>query len=486
MDGLGCTEMLLSQVRDANCRFDSEYYSKDNLLLQKTVNRAGSKTIGEYGGYLDCSAFYPSITEYYSKDRKNNIPFLRVNEICNGLIVLTTDTVFLPCDVIAKNSKTIALAYPGDIIIAKGGNTLAKVGLVPEDFPVYATCRDVVILRTNKLTGLNKYFLWAFLHCKYGQGILRRSASQTGQPHLTLPALLKIKVPDVVSLQELIGELYENTVTLKQGAESLFDGAAKYVLSELGFAAWSPSEKGTCEKKYLDVVATGRLDAEYFRPKYDELFDLLSRCKTRFLGGKNGIVDIQRSIEPGSDAYSNNGVPFVRIANLSEMGITSPEIHIPPEVCADSPRPKKDTILLSKDGSVCIAYKVDDDLNIVTSSGILHLTVKDASVLPDYLALVLNSKIVRLQAERCAGGSIIQHWKQSEIENVTIPILPISCQQQIAAKVHESFALRRKSKALLECARQAVEMAIEQGEEHALKWLQSTVNDPMEECNVRI
>ena len=110
-------------------------------------------------------------------------------------------------------------------------------------------------------------------------------------------------------------------------------------------------------------------------------------------------------------------------------------------------------------------------MNFISSSGVLHLTVKDNAVLPDYLTLVLNSKIVRLQAERSAGGSIIQHWKQSEIENVSIPILPMSSQQKIAAKVRESFALRAESKRLLDLAKHAVEVAIEQGEEKAMEVL---------------
>ena len=108
-------------------------------------------------------------------------------------------------------------------------------------------------------------------------------------------------------------------------------------------------------------------------------------------------------------------------------------------------------------------------MNVISSSGILHLTVKDNAVLPDYLTLVLNSKIVRLQAERSAGGSIIQHWKQSEIENVSIPILPMPSQQKIAAKVRESFALRAESKRLLDLAKHAVEVAIERGEDSAME-----------------
>lgn len=108
-------------------------------------------------------------------------------------------------------------------------------------------------------------------------------------------------------------------------------------------------------------------------------------------------------------------------------------------------------------------------MNVISSSGILHLTVKDNAVLHDYLTLALNSKLIRLQVERSACGSIIQHWKQSEIENVSIPILPMSSQQKIAAKVRESFALRAESKRLLDLAKHAVEVAIERGEDSAME-----------------
>ena len=49
-------------------------------------------------------------------------------------------------------------------------------------------------------------------------------------------------------------------------------------------------------------------------------------------------------------------------------------------------------------------------------------------------------------------------------------------QNEIAAKVQESFALRKQSKQLLEYAKQAVEMAIEQGEDAALEWLKNKVD----------
>ena len=91
--------------------------------------------------------------------------------------------------------------------------------------------------------------------------------------------------------------------------------------------------------------------------------------------------------------------------------------------------------------------------------------------MPDYLTLVLNSIVVKMQAERDAGGSVIQHWKPSEIENVVVPILDNEGQIQIAEKVQESFALRKECARFLDLAKTAVEVAIEQGEDKAMELL---------------
>lgn len=205
-------------------------------------------------------------------------------------------------------------------------------------------------------------------------------------------------------------------------------------------------------------LASGRLDAEYYQPKYDYLDTQLAEIPTKRLGD---VVNIQKSIEPGSEAYQEEGVPFVRVADLSKFGLDNPSVRLDRTAFATTSRPKKDTILLSKDGSVGIAYKMDEDTDVITSGAILHLSVKDKNVLPDYLTLLLNSPIVRMQAERDAGGSIIQHWKPSEIAQVAIPILPAYIQQKLSERVSKSFALRRESKALLDEAKLMVEQAIE-------------------------
>ena len=331
MDGLECSEINLRYVKDKLLRIDAEYYQKDNLIWENVLASMEGKTISDHNGKTDCSAFYPSITGYYSSDR-NNIPFLRVNEIVDGLVVISDKTVFLPEEVLKNNSKTIALAYPGDIIIAKGGNTLAKVGLVTDEFNVYATCRDVIILRTDDITDLNKFYLWAYLHSSFGQKLMWRSASQTGQPHLTLSSIDGIYIPEYsMVLQKAIEDLYNRSVNIKQVSQQNYDSAVDMLETTLGISHF-PTAAVSIKNFSDSFMKTGRLDSEYYQPKFDALFDALKKFSSKRLGGNNGIVSIKKSIEPGSDAYKDEGIPFIRVRDVSKHEITSPEIYLSHDV----------------------------------------------------------------------------------------------------------------------------------------------------------
>ncbi|WP_199768440.1 restriction endonuclease subunit S, partial [Helicobacter muridarum] len=207
---------------------------------------------------------------------------------------------------------------------------------------------------------------------------------------------------------------------------------------------------------------SGRLDSEYYQVKYERNEAMI---KSKPYVRLRDIVAIQKSIEPGSEAYRESGIPFIRVSNLSAFGISQSEVYLDSkdfnEKQLESLYPKKGTILFSKDGSVGISYCVENDLECVTSGAILHLTIKNkALILPQYLSLVLNALPTKLQAQRDSGGSIIAHWKISEIENLLIPLLDLKIQKQIQILLIQSLALRAKSKELLEKAKAKVEEKI--------------------------
>ena len=323
-------------------------------------------------------------------------------------------------------------------------------------------------------------FLTAFLNTSYGvQDIKRRSRQSINQTNVNPEEVKEMEIPLLkMPFQLLIKECFDDSHLARISSQTLYQQAERVLLEELGLVGFKPSTQGVSIKTFAQSFGTtGRLDAEYYQPKYDEMVQYLYTAPHKRLGE---LVNIQKSIEPGSEHYADEGMPFLRVSDLNKSGITEPNKKLSVAFCKENAtliqklQPKKDTILFSKDGTVGIAHKLAEDKACITSGAVLHLTVKnEKEVLPDYLTLVLNSSVVQLQAERDAGGSIIQHWRVSEIEEVVIPVFSIEKQQAIAGLVQESFRLKTQSEALLEVAKRGVELAIETTEAQAQRWMQS-------------
>lgn len=463
MDGLECSEVTLSDLEFSG-RIDAEYYRKSLLeyesqivsLKHTTLKDAANFLIGPFGSAYDTSNYVP----------ESDYRYVRGQDI-KPFILKDDEPRFIErCDFERLSKYSLK---EQDIMVSVVG-TLGNACLVrSKDLPAIFSCKSTVI-RTKKL---NPYFLITYLNSKYGSQLLLRKERGAIQKGLNLDDLKSLIVPvfsDI--LQSAIQKSICNAYNMLDNSKLAYSQAKQILLDELGMVDFKPSIEKVAIKNFSDSFGlSGRLDAEYYQTKYDTLFAKLSTVKTYLLGD---LVWIRKSVEPGSNEYLSEGIPFVRISDLSKYGLSDPEIHLNRIPFGHmNLQPKKDTILLSKDGSVGIAYKVEKDLDIVTSGAILHLELKTNQFMPDYLTLVLNSLIVKMQAERDAGGSIIQHWKPSEIENVVIPWLPIDKQEQLSSKILQSFSLQKKSKELLERATQAVEMAIEKDEQTALDWLAS-------------
>lgn len=469
MDGLECKEVdLLEILNNKDKRIDSTFYTaKIPYNHNLTYVKIGQYLVStQYGVSKDMS------------EEHIGYPIYRMNEIHHMLCDLNpTKSVEL------SNKEFEKFKLNNRDVLFNRTNSYEFVGRtgiyyyngVDQTYASY-----LVRLNPDNENILSEY-LAAFLNSKYGVADVKRRARQSiNQTNVNPEEVKEIKIPLICnSLQKLIKECFLKANQLRISATDEY-AMAESILSH-SFDLSSQNENAiTFSIKTLEnsFFSTGRLDAEYYQPKYDQVFDILKNFPTKTLGGKNGIVTIKKSIEPGSNAYCENGIPFVRISDVTKFGISEPSIKLPSDIVPNvsSLYPHKNTILFSKDGSVGIAYKVEEDSELITSGALLHLTVKNTEeILPDYLTLILNSKVVQLQAERDSNGAVIQHWKPSEIENVVIPLLDMDIQRDIASKVQEAFRLREKSKQLLEYAKQAVEMAIEQNEDVAIKWLDEKV-----------
>lgn len=370
---------------------------------------------------------------------------------------------------LGNNEIKRTMLKSNDIIVTIIGATLDIIGratkINQEILPANIN-QNIALIRINFQKILPDY-LNIYLNSFYGRHYLYYLSRQTEQVNLNCEEVGRLKVPMLSkNFQTYIETLVISAHQKLEQSKQLYQSAEAMLLEELGFDDFSLTCNNVAIKSLSESFSvSGRLDAEYYQPKYDEIIKHIKKTHHQPL---KSIVTIKKSIEPGSDAYQDNGIPFVRVADLTKFGLSEPSIFLSKETYSKTLSPKKDTILLSKDGSIGIAYTIKNETDIITSSALLHLNLKMDSIHPEYLTLVLNSVFVQLQAERDAGGSIIQHWRQSEIENILIPILSIDIQRAIETNIQKSFTLRSESKQLLAKAKAAVECAIEQGEAYAI------------------
>ncbi len=466
MDGLEISEIYYSKIIDkenSTYRIDSEYFKKKYLHfieLLKNKNAVDLSPKFKVGG----GKRLPLNAEFSN----NGYKYARAEDV-KGLFLDIEKSPY-----ISKETHEVLKNYiteKEDILLTIVGNSIGDLAINKQNEIINLTENCVRIYSNDNQTSL----LYCFLKSKFGQFQIEREKVGTAQPKLAIERIRRFAV--VLNFSEFfikkINELVSNSWNCILDSRLTYKNVESSLTNKLDIPVAEPKAT-TVKMKSFSFDLSGRLDAEYYQPKYDDLFDGLKRHNTRHLGGENGLVNVKKSIEPGSEAYQDEGIPFVRVSDVDKFKISNPDIKISKNIVSsiETLYPKKDTILFSKDGSIGIAYKVQEDLEVVTSGALLHLTVKDTNeILPDYLTLVLNSSVVQLQAERDCNGAIIQHWKPSDIEKVIIPVLDMDEQKEIAEKVQESFRLRRKSKELLDIAIKAVEMAIETDEQTALSWL---------------
>ncbi|BBM57629.1 hypothetical protein JMUB4039_1609 [Leptotrichia trevisanii] len=358
--------------------------------------------------------------------------------------------------------------YGGEVLINKIGSP-GRTYLMPKlDIPT-SLGMNLFLLRM-KGNNIDENTLYLYLNSKIGKNIIQRKINGTVPLTIDKKAIKSLYVP--IFSNEFRGKLNDylvDSIYKEKESKLKYTQAEKFLVSELGFEDFkSSNEKVSVKSLKESFLKTGRLDSEYYQEKYDGLFEKLSKNKIEKL---SNLVRIKKSIEPGSENYQTEGIPFIRVQDLSKFGLSTSNVFLSKSKFKDSITPRKDTILLSKDGSVGIAYKINKAKEVITSSAILHLEIKNENILPDYLTLVLNSMLVKMQAERDAGGSIINHWKKSEIENVIIPIIEKEKQEKISKLLIESENLRNESKLILEKAIKSIEIAIEYNEEKAINYL---------------
>lgn len=501
----------LSEVKqNSDFRIDAEYYHPLFLEMEKNIKKHKYDTIGNYIDLItDGKHGGVNFTE-------NGVVFIRNQNNEEGVPNLS-DIKYISSE--ESNQTKRAELNEGDILLTTIG-TIGVSSIIPKNFPRATINQNLVKITTKNIS---PYFLSTFFNSKYGRALTNRLAGGNVQPILNYPNIKLVIFPIFsVNFQQKIADLVNTSYSLRQSADALYKQAEDELLQELGLKdydcnnAWIPAFAGmtgeNAEMREKEVGMTGnnagiqenlrahettkeqiqktskqnyvpankkcfvknlsevevavRFDAEYFQPKYEAVIE-------KIRGYKGGCFCIENK-----DVRDKNFSPvddveykYIELANInSSSSIDNIEIVKGCDLPSRARRKVKvnDLIVSSVEGSLSsialITEKFDEAL---CSTG--FYVVNCDKINSESLLVFLKSDVGQMQLKKGCSGTILSAISKDEFEKVVIPNLLLSVQQSISAKIQQSFINKEESLHLLELAKKAVEVAIEQGEDEGLK-----------------
>ena len=361
--------------------------------------------------------------------------------------------------------------HPGDIVVTKTGVYFGKSAVIPESIPEANTIAHVgkITLKSQ----YNPYYVSTFLNCKYGYCQLRRRGIKATRPKIKL-----VEFPDIV-IPEFSDRLYsavEASVrkanTLLELASGTMELSAKLIIDSLAVGSSHAERVSKALVSFKNSFQlTGRLDAEYYQLKYKNYEAAVFGASNGYTFVKNEFVPVKKSCPRTLDNYNYVEIGDIDVGTGSAFANTVATEELPDnakimtqkgDLLVSTVRPNRGAVAILGNGDLLV-------------SGAFTVLREDGDYPKEVLQVLLRTSMYRDWLLRFNVGTSYPVIKDEDVLNMPIPILGDDIKQDVVAKVNESASLRRQSKQLLEYAKQAVEMAIEQGEDIALAWLKSKV-----------
>ena len=348
--------------------------------------------------------------------------------------------------------------------------------------------QDVAILIPKQ--NVRPGYLAAYLNSKVGQSFADRQKTGQMNPYISVANLSTL--PTVVlneHFQLVIEEIIKKAYSLVSESKDFYQQAEDLLLSELGLQDWQPTEETVAVKSFAEsFLSSGRLDAEYYQPKYDELYESLEAACLEKEWSLRKLISLSSLFKYGSSEpfeYLEQGVPFLRIADLQKYRFSEKDLKFISQKAANQQQVKVKTsdVLISRSGTLGLAVEIPEYLNdAVYGSYFILVRPNQKAILSTYLALYLNSLVGKLQTEQANTGGIQTNLTIPVLESLLIACPPLEIQQRFVDKVNQSYDAEDKSKQLLEIAKTGVERAIEQNEEEAIAWM----NQQLKHLNIEL
>lgn len=460
LKGLEIVEKKLSYAQNnKDYRLDSGFYTSE-------IKQNENLTYRKIGDCLKKSQYGISIN---MNNEGQGYPIYRMNEIHNMFCDFEVDKFAN----ISRLEAEIFKLNDGDVLFNRTNSYewVGRTGIFrktkKQDF-VFASYL-VRFIPDEKI--ILPEYLVTYLNSKYGIKDIRRRARQSiNQTNVNPEEVKEMFIPLLSEgLQNIIKKSFDEAFDKNVSSQNLYIKAEDLLLEELGLRDFQPSEQGVNIKSLKDsFLSTGRLDAEYYQPKYEQIESLI----TNYYRGAKKVSDeyelVTKKIDFTKQAYNYIEIGDIEISSGSNTYnlVNTEDLPANAKII-----PKLGDILISKvrpyRGAVSI---IDNNINDLVVSGAFTVLrpKKESKYNVELLKCLLRTKIYKDWLLKFNVGTSYPVIKDDDILNLPIPNVSIEIQNETSELIQQSFALKAKSEQLLETAKTLVEMAIEQGEEKAL------------------
>jgi hypothetical protein len=449
LSGLEAVEVRLSDALRENAisRIDSEYFLKGDIRLLQELRDHGCQALSAIARVTD------GIHEAIRFDEKSGIRLLSARFVRENYFDFS-EAEFISREHHELNPRTSLRL--GDVIVSSTGTVGNCAVIEKRHLPANAD-RDVGIVRLGKR--VPPEFVSTFLLSRFGRFQTRREATGSVQLHLFLIKFNALKIPCVSEkFMQATAEQVRESSSMLLRQERLIEATEELLFSGLGLSTWRPSEQLGCSRSACELFGAGRLDAEYFSPRYQSLLGLLRRQ------GKT-LRDVARLREDVFTAEAGKPFHYIEIGDLSSDGAATSQ------VVAGEEAPSRATWIVQPGDVVtstvrpirCLTGLIEpEQAGHVCSSGFAVLTPKGipSELLFAYLRLPVMCELMDLHTT----ASMYPAISTGDLMRLPFLMPDEGTIGRVKRQIRAARAARREAHGLLERAKRAVEVAIEESE----------------------
>lgn len=440
--------------------------------LEAEFHNSVSSLITDYYFGGDIIQFVQYGTSKELNETNSGFPTLRLNEF-ESLFIKRPEKY---CDKIDKATfESLSLKRYDVLICRTNGNPklVGKSAIVLEDYD-YAFASYLFRIRTDHKKILPSSLV-LYLNSSFGRNEIEKNLMISNQANFSPAKFREILIAKLgVDFQEQLDRMVSLSFDKHRKANSLYHQTEQVLLLELSLSKWKSKAQTSFTADFSKIKYFGRIDAEYFQPKYDEIIQTVKSYK----GGWEPLGDLVKIKDQNFSPAKDKEYKYIELANIGANGeITGYTTSLGRDLPGRARRKvsSKDLIVSTIEGSLSGISLIESDLDGALCSTGFYVINSD-SINSETLLVYLKSTAGQHLLKKGCSGTILTAINKDEFSKIVIPKFNVDIQTEIKDKITRVYNLRNGSKQLLEIAKRAIEIAIEQNEKKAQNWIDEQLN----------